>query len=196
MTLPYNSLITFEQDNWNEYLKKICLYDIFKELLSWLPDPVEFKHGIRYILWAYSLDSDAIVIGMDWHKNKLQIFEKSNLKDIYWEAFGLLKSEVVLNVINSWLEFQDSETFTMLQVLKDLKVEMQLSANSNIKKASLEVDYDQKYKNSQYAMELTKKIKDLEAELIQNIPKMKGIVQEFRTSKQNKSTLGVEKFAL
>lgn len=194
MTLAYQQLTTYEEDNWNEFLNKICLIDIFKDLFQ-VVEKSDFKYAVKYIAYCYSIDSDAIVLGTEWYANKLKIYSRSELPEIYSEYFLQLKNDIVLNVINRWLEFQQSDTWMQLMVLKDLKIEMQLSANSSIKKSSGEIDFDQKYKNANYATDLTKKIKDLEMELIQNSPKLKEAVMEVKNaSKSQKIT--PEKFAV
>lgn len=193
MTLAYQQITTYEEDNWQEFLNKICLVDIFKDLFEVVAKE-DFKYAVRYIVWCYSIDSDKIILGTEWYNNKLKIFSLSELPQIYSESFLQLKDDRALKVINRWLEFQDRDTFTQLCVLKDLKVEMQLSANSPIKKSSGELDYDQKFKNANYATDLTKKIKDLEMELIQNSPKLKDAVMEVKTA-QRKNNLSPEKFA-
>jgi len=104
-----------------------------------------------------------------------------------------LKNKAVVDAIQAWMDFCDSDLFTTLQILKDLRVEMQISCLTDIKKASLEIDYDQKFKNAQYSVDLKKMIKDLESELIQTSVKLKDSVKEFREAKQKKS-FGLETF--
>jgi hypothetical protein len=193
MILPYQSLITYEEDNWNEFLNKICLVDVFKDLFE-VVEEQDFKYAVKYIVWCYSVDSDSILLGTDWLLNKKKIFSKSGLPESYEDSFLYLKDSIVLGVINKWLNFQDNSTFFQVSVLKDLKVEMQLSSNSSIRKSSGEIDYDQKYKNANYASELTKKIKDLEMELIQNNSKLKDAVMEIKSSRV-KNNLSPEMFA-
>lgn len=194
MTLAYQQLTEYEEDNWEEYLNKLVLVDIFMDLFR-VVKKEDFKYAIRYIVWCYSIDSDMVIIGTEWQANKIKIYHQSELPVIYSEAFLHLKDDTVLGVINKWLEFQNSDTWMQLQVLKDLKIEMQLSANSAIKKSSGEIDFDQKYKNANYATELTKKIKDLENELIQNSNKLKDAVREVKSSGRKTHTITPEKFA-
>jgi len=99
-----------------------------------------------------------------------------------------------LQSIIKWLDFQDNDVFTQLMVFKQLKLEMQLSANSPLKNSSGQIDYDQKFKNANYAMDLRKKINDLEKELIQNSPTLSQFVKEVKTVVKKKTTTGVEEF--
>ena len=193
MTLSYQALTTYEEDNWDEFLNKVCLIDIFRDLFE-VVEKEEIKYAIRYIAMCYSIDSDAVLLGSEWFTNKKRIFDKSGLTEKHVDAFLNLNNDVVLKVINRWLNFQDNDTFYQLAVLRDLKIEMQRTANSNIRKSSGEVDYKQKYDNALYAMELAKKIKDLELELIQNNYKLKDAVLEVKTASR-KNSLAPEMFA-
>lgn len=196
MISAYNSLVAYEGDEWDDYLEKLCLIDIFMPLLKQYPDKGDFKCIVKYILYAYSVESDMLVIGADWHKTKKKIFEKSGLKPeltIYSEVVHL-KSKVVLETIKRWLEYQDNDVFEMLITMKELRAEMQLTCLTDIKTASGEINYDQKYKNAQYSVELKKTIKDLESELIQNNPLLKESVKEFREATRVKKSFGSETF--
>lgn len=134
---------------------------------------------------------------MDWQKNKQAIYEDTCLpmRDLY-EALVLLKNDAVVETVHRWMNMQDSEIHAEMCMIKDLKMELQISSNTPIKKSSGEIDYDQKYKNSSYVTELRKKIRDLESEFIQNNIKLKDAVKEFKSTRKSKSTIGVEKFAV
>lgn len=191
MISTYSSILSYQNDDWEEYFNRIAMIEIFKPVIEFYKDDlVKLKCVIQYILHCYSVESEKVKLGMDWQKNKQEVFEETCLpkRDLY-ESTVLLKNESVNETINRWLTFQDSEVHSELCMLKDLKLEMQLSANSSIRKSSGETDYDQKYKNSTYVTELRKKIRDLEAEFIQNNNKLKDAVKEFKAAKKNKSTL-------
>lgn len=197
MTSPYYSIINYEEDHWQEFLDGIFLIDVFMPVIKEYTDVSTLKCVIRYIVTAYSLESDKIILGMDWQKNKQEIFEYAMLKPEAksYEDLVLLKNKAVVDAIHNWLNFQDSESFRQLEVLKDLRIEMQISCLSDIKKSSGEVDYDQKYRNAGYANDLKKMIKDLEAELVQNDVKLKDQVKELKTAKRKLHTVGAETFA-
>lgn len=190
MINAYSDLLAYEGDEWDDYLTRICLIDIFKDLLTLFKDKEALRQGIRYIVWAYSKNSDCIILGMDWLKNKKLIFDKTLLQDVYYEDLVLLKNPIIVTTILRWLHLQDSEVFTRLQMLKDLKQEMMASSYMLI---SL-VDYDQKFKNAGYVKALSKDIDDLEQELIQNDARLKNATREVKQAK-NKFTIGVESFA-
>jgi hypothetical protein len=197
MIIAYQQLTTYEEDNWQEFLDRICLYDIFKDLI--------LKHGvnksllksfIRYIVWAYSRESDMIILGTDWGKNKRRIFDAAGFEpiEILLNATVNLQDDVVVSTIHKWLSFQDDYVHTQLSVLKDLMVEMQISANSPIRKASGEIDFDQKYKNACYVKDLRRMISDLESELVQNSPKLQEGATELRNTNK-RVIISAEKYA-
>lgn len=183
MISPFHTLVNYQEDDWQDYLEKCLLIDIFTPVIKEYKDVQVLKCVIRYIAYAYSVQSDKIVLGMEWHKNKKQIFEFVSAKPekTIYEDLVLLKNEAVLKSVNNWLEHQDEDTFKQLSVLRDLRVEMQISALTNIRKSSGEIDFDQKFKNAEYAIKLKLMIKDLESELVQNYSELKDAVKEVRT---------------
>lgn len=195
MISAYNSLITYNGSEWEDYLEKITLYDIFKELLKAYPDKTDFTCGVKYILYTYSVDSEMIVLGSDWQKNKQKIFEACMFrpKKEFYEAFVHLNNPAVLSTIEKWLDFQDEALFKQLSLLKDLLVQMQIASVSTIFKSTGEIDYDAKMHCAQYSLDLRKMIKDLESELIQTSGKLKDAVKEYKESK-NKKSFGLETF--
>lgn len=203
MISAYNSIITYDKGDWQSFLEQIGVDDVFNPLFKTFPEseqfPVVLRNNIsiviKYIVKTYSIESDMIVIGADWQKTKKKIFESvsGEPKRECYEALVLLKSDTVINLINRWLEYRDQDQFTQIQMLKDLQVEMRITSISPIKKASGELDYDQKFKNAQYSIDLKKMIKDSESELIQNSIQLKDAIKEFRETRQ-KSSFGLETF--
>ena len=145
MINSYQSIINYEEDSWEDYLTSICLIDIFKPLIDLVKDKPSLKFAIRYIVWTYSKESEHIILGDDWLKNKKRIFDETTLADVYYEDFVLLKNRIVVETIQRWIDFQDHNTFSNLMSLKDLMIEMRLSSNSPLKKTDgTTIDYDQK----------------------------------------------------
>ncbi len=192
MISPFQSIISHEGNDWEDFLERCMLIDIFLPVIKAYQNIDDAKCAIKYIAYAYSMQSDKVKLGMDWHKNKQEIFDYVMARPIsgMYEDLVLLQNEKVVEAIHKWLTFQDNEVFEMLCVLKDLKSEMQRSCQAPISV----VDYDQKFKNSGYSMDLKVKIKDLESELIQNDMKLKEGIKEVRVAK-SKTTLGPESFA-
>lgn len=191
----YNDIISYEGDEWEDYLNRICIIDIFKDFIPRFKDKALLTQAIRYVVWTYSKQSDCVILGDDWLLNKKRIFDRTLLPDEYYEDLVLLQNPMVVKTIQRWIDFQDNELMTTIYSLKELMIEMRISSNSNIKNAALETNYDQKYKNANYAIELKLKIADLESELIQNDNKLKEAVREVRTAQKNKNTIGAETFA-
>lgn len=180
MTNPYFSLINYEQDEWSDYLDKLCLINIFKPIIDeYGNNKITLNGTIRYILMAYSVESESITIGMEWVKNKQEIFNKTLLDKSKYDDLVLLKNKAVLITIKRWLDFQDNEQFSTWSMLKDLIVEMRIAANSDIKKATGEIDYETKKKCADYVIELYDRVKEVEAKFIQSHPKLKEGYKEF-----------------
>lgn len=198
MTEAYSEIIKHETDDWEEFLERISLIHVFAPVIKEYTDRDLLKGVIRYIVYAYSRNSEHVVLGMDWQENKKKIFEAVLIKPMEGPYVDLihLKKEAVLQTVHNWLEFQDNDTWKQLQVLKDLRVEMQLSANSPISTSSKAIDYDQKFKNAEYAMKLKAMIKDLEQELIQNDGKLKEAVKEVKAKEKNNTQRSVGSYAV
>jgi hypothetical protein len=196
MISPFHSIVSYEGDNWDDFLDRILLVHIFSPVIKEYKNKDTLKGAIRFIAYAYSVDSDKIILGRDWKKNKQEIFEFVLIKPEKksYEDLVLLENKAVVETIHRWVDHQNNDTFTHLQVLKDLRVEMQISALSKILKSSGEIDYDQKFRNAKYADDLKQMIKDLESELIQNNQKLKDAVKEVKVAK-SKFTVGPETFS-
>lgn len=212
MINAFAEIVSYSGPEWDDFLDKRSLLEIFKPVLQRYSDNSIRKGVINYIIKAYTLESQDIVIGMEWQRNKKIIFEKCMLPYDMHDELVLFENihdcdagdfedkiekdkdiTAIRHSITKWLTFQDSQTFVQLSVLKDLQIEMQISANTFIKKSSGENDYDQKFKNAKYAMDLRVLIRTVEDELIQNNEKLKEAVQEVRKGKV-KSTMGIESF--
>lgn len=195
MVNAYYALINHEEDDWQEFLNKICLIDIFMDLiLNYGHNKPLLKSFIKYIVWCYSPQSDKVIIGDDWEENKKRIFDAAGFEpiDSYLQATVYLKDEIVVKTINKWLNFQDNDINAQLKSLQDLQLEMRISSNSDIKKASSETDFDQKFKNACYVGDLRKMINNLQDELIQSSPKLKEAYKEIKQVISKKNTKSVE----
>lgn len=190
-----HELISYEGWEWDDFLSKMDLIWVFKTVLNGFPDNTIRRGIIRYIVWAYSRTSDRVIMDMEWGKNKLRIFEDTDLPKEYKELTVGLKSEAILTAIEKWVEYQDEDVFSQILSLKDLRLEMQRTSVGAIRKSSGEIDFDQKFKNANYVSQLRDMIKNLESELVQHDPKMKNAVKEVKLTK-NKFMVGPEKFAM
>lgn len=197
MTVPYTDITTYEGSDMDDFLTKIKLIHIFESIFQEYPDKSIAKLVIKYIVYAYSVNSEMVVLGSAWLKNKQRVFEACYLppEKRYYEDLVHLKCDAVRKAIRNWIEWQDENNWVELCMLNDLRVQMQISATSDIRKSSGEIDFDQKMKNAEYSNKLSQMIRDKENELIQNNPKLKEAIKEFKQFKTEKQTLGAEKFA-
>lgn len=77
MTEVYSALSTYAGDNWEDYLERLTVFDVFKDLLDEYTDRDIFKSVIRYILAAYSMESEMIITSADWDTNKKRYSQQS-----------------------------------------------------------------------------------------------------------------------
>ena len=199
MINPLHAIINYSGDEWQEYLDSISLFDIFKDLIfEYHADKPLLKGIIQYIVWAYSKNSDKITIGTDWTENKKRIYEAAQLPPMEKTQMNVvhLKDEVILITIKRWIDYQDDDTWKEYTMLKDLRSEMQLSANSQLKGGTGDVvNYDQKFKNAKYSIELSNMIKDCEHKLLQNDPVHKHSVLEVKQKIKSNISISPESFA-
>jgi hypothetical protein len=199
MVNPLQALSTYTGEDWNEYLDSISLYEIFKDLIvKYQENPSLLKGIIRYIVWAYGMESDKIILGTDWVETKKRIFESAQLppmEDVLNDVV-YLRDDVILLTIKRWIDFQDNDTWKELMMLKDLRAEMQLSANSQLRTGNGEgVNYDQKFKNAKYSIDLSFMIKDCESKLLQNDPRFKDATREIKQKTRSNISISPESFA-
>jgi len=197
MISAYHSILSYQGDDIVSHLEHILLEGVFEPVIeSYSDDKPMLKCIIRYIVMAYSKNSDKVLVEGRWHTNKERIYNDAMLPPTEPMRSNVIyfKDDSIRRAALNWMEFQDDNVYTQYKVLQDLKIEMQMSANGVIKKSNGEIDYTQKFLNAGYATELANSIKALEAELMQNDEKFKDAVREVKTTK-SKNTLGVEHYA-
>lgn len=199
MINPLQAITTYTGDDWGDYLDSISLYEIFRDLvIKYLANPSLLKGIIRYIVWGYSMDSNKIILSTDWIETKKRIFESAQLPPMenVLNDVVYLHDDVILVTIKRWIDFQNNDTWKELMMLKDLRAEMQLSANSQLKTGNGEVvNYDQKFKNAKYSIDLALMIKDCESKLLQNDPRFKDAAREIKQKTKSNISLSPESFA-
>jgi len=185
MTSIYEQIESSKDDNILSVLRKANLMPIFQGLFTVFPGKAE--KIIRYIIYCYSVESPKVVFGGEWRRMKGDIYRELRLPDSDYEFVVDLKSEDIVGVIKMWLEYQDEEAFSTYCMLCDLIVENRIAANSSVRKASGEIDYDQKRKCAESAIDLLAKKTEFEQRLIQNHDKFKGVpeVQKIMNKKRN-----------
>lgn len=197
MINPYSSIMNYsdESDAFDEYLKKKYIFELFKDLLEDFADINIFKGVVKYVLWAYSLESDMLLMnGETFEKTSDRIFKKTKLPDDLYSDVALLENDSVRVCIGKWLQFQNEEEFTNYCHFRDLRREMLASSIGKINKATSEQDYEQKMKNAHHAKELLEMMKEALAKYVQNSPKLKNSIKAYDSIILNKNTATVEDF--
>lgn len=183
-------LINWKGENLRNFLIDLSVFNVFEKMFEeeWVDNPT-FEALVKYITSIYSVDSDYVLLGADWLKLKQTHFNKNELPEEFYEQVVLLKSKNITLSIKEWLDYQNNDTHAQLCMLKDLRVEMQISAVSAIKKGTnaIEIDYDQKFRNAKYSQDLLVMIRETEQALLQNDPKMKDGHQEVKRALKNHS---------
>lgn len=196
MVNAYSAIINYsnEDDAFDEFLKKKYLFEIFKGLLIEFPDVKIFTGVVKYILWAFSLESDMLIMnGETFDKTSQRIFKKTGLPERLYDDVALLKSESVQYTIEEWLKFQNHEEFTNYCNYRELRREMLSSSIGSILKSTGEQDFEQKMKNAIHAQELLEMMKESLAKYVQNSPKLKNSIKAFGVT-VNRNTATVEDF--
>jgi hypothetical protein len=192
MIAPYNSIIKSEEEDFEEYLRKIHLIDIFKPLLEEFGDKDLFKGVVRFIAYGFSMDSDMLQTqGNTWGKIAERIYEKAGLpddreqKDGVYNSVCLLQSDNVLETIERWLLFQNEENWTQFTHYRDLRRQFLALSLSDMKKATGEIDIEAKMKAAVYSKDLLKMMEDARDAFVQNHPKLRGSVESFNKATNN-----------
>lgn len=201
MIIPTNDLINYQGDDWEQYLTKICLYDIFKDLFEAYGGDKKVLTGlIRYVVWAYSADSNKIIFRQEWLQNKKRIFKAASLPPDMEQEVVYLKDKTIFYTIKAWLNSQNDENYKVFCMLNDLISEFMIAANSDIRKSITkdnpggEIDYEQKRKCAESVIDLLVKKSEVEQKFIQNNEKLKEGYKEIShlNSKQSGNSFGVE----
>lgn len=197
MINPYQCIVDYEgdDDSFDEYLQEVHIFSIFEGLLTEFSEKKIFKGVVRYIVWAYSPESNMLLLnGETFEKTSDRIFKKTGLPNDLYDAVALIKSEIVQAAIQRWLKFLNEEEYTNYVHFRDLRREMLASSIGSIVKSTSEQDYEQKMKNAVHARELLEMMKEALQKYIQNSPKMKKGMNYFDNVIVTKNTASVEDF--
>lgn len=203
MIAPFQSIIKYEEDDFEDYLKRVYLFDIFKPLLEEFGDPSLFKAVVKFIVFGYSMDSDMLMTqGNTWSKVSDTIYErvelpedKDNPDGIYYQVCHL-KSQAVREAIERFLIFQNDENWNQYIHYRDLRKEFLFLSLSNMKKATGEIDIEAKMKAIVYSKDLLKMMEDAKDGFIQNHPKLRGSVEALNKVNNNKNSRSPGSYAV
>lgn len=199
MTNAYNAIVTFEGDNFQDYLDRLFLFTVFEEIFKEYPDIEICKKIIKFIAWSYSMDSDMLLMqGNSWNKVAPEIFKRAKLPDELYNDVCLLENVAVLETVDQWLRHQNDENWMNYITFRNLRSEMLLSSLSDIKTANgTETNYEQKMKNAIHSVTLLQMMNDAKETFIQNHPKLKGSVEAFnKVNDKVKVTRNVGSYAI
>lgn len=199
MINPYSSLVNSDEYDYEEYLHRLNLFEVFKDIVNEYKNRHDAKDVIRgvikFVLWSYSIESEMLLMnGESFEKTRERIFKKTELPQDLFEDVALLKSYSVRNSIERWLRFQSHEEFTNYTHFRDLRLTMLSSSIGSIVKSTGEQDFEQRMKNAIHAKELLEMMKEALAKYVQNSPKLKNSIKAFDAVVLNRNTATVEDF--
>ena len=192
--------LTSYQGDFSDIKEKYTFMDLFAPLFEqYAAQPKLATKIIKYILYAFSIESTKITLGGDRAKETTLLFKELGIDEgrskdeSLLEDIVLLQDDNVLICVNKWLKWQDSRQIEFLFTLHQEYVQQQHASLSKIRTSSGEIDWDQKMKCIEHLKELKVMIKDAESELMQNNPAMKHI---FKAAERGnvKNTMGAESF--
>lgn len=204
MISAYQILVKQEEEDFQEYLKRVHLFSIFQPLLEEFNDPELFKGVVRFIAWSYSMESEMLLTqGNTWSKVSEDIYVKSGLPYDNEEEHGVynsvckLQSENVRDSIERFLQLQNEDNWIQYTHFRDLRKQFLELSISDMKKSTGEIDIEAKMKAAIYSKDLLKMMEDARDGFIQNHPKLRGSVEAVNKSNSNsKNGRSVGSFAV
>lgn len=204
MISAYQVLVKQEEEDFQEYLKRVHLFSIFQPLLEEFADPELFKGVVRFIAWSYSMESEMLLTqGNTWSKVCDEIYEKSELPDDRKEIDGVynavcnLQSENVRDSIERFLLLQNEDNWIQYTHFRDLRKQFLELSVSDMKKNTGEIDIEAKMKAAIYSKDLLKMMDDARDGFIQNHPKLRSSVEAMnKASNNSKNSRSVGSFAV
>ena len=189
MINPYLEIIKHEGDL-KDLINKIGLVDVFKPLLKEFSDVTLFRGAVKFILMAYSLESEVLhTYGNSWITVYKTIYEKAGLPDNEntFDAIANLKSGDVREAIDNWISFQNSEPWEEYIKARDLRRHcLQQSQTADKTKERMEA--------IKYAKELLLIMEESKSRFVENYEILKPSLNALKKEKQ-KNTLGPQDFA-
>ena len=186
----YTAILNYEKADLKEYLVKIGLSEVFKPLLKEFKDATLFRGAVKFILYAYSLESEVLhTSGNSWITVYKTIYDKAGLPDNenVFDAIANLKSGDVREAIDNWLAFQSNEAFSDYTNARDLrKYCLQQSQTAEKTKDRVEA--------MKYAKELLAMMEDAKGRFVENYDILKPSLTALKKEKQ-KATLGPQDYA-
>lgn len=190
MINPYIQIINYNEQDLNKYLEEIGVADIFKPLLKEFSDKALFKGAVKFILYAYSLESEVLhTFGNSWVTVYKKIYEKSGLPDNEntFDAVANLKSAEVRETIDLWIAFQNNEALVEYTNARDLR-------RHCLQQSQIADKIKERMEAIKYAKELLGIMDDAKSRFVENYEILKPSITALKKSK-SKNTLGPQDFA-
>jgi hypothetical protein len=212
MISPYHAIVQYDEGDefFDEHLKKIYLFDVFKDLCNDYKDPKVLRGVVLFILWGYSIDSDMLSTNhQTWTSLSKKIFDRTGLDKEHFEDVANLENDNVRAAIDRWVEFQNNEHWTQYITYRDLRKQFLSAALVPFPKSTTKmVDGELVKEDADYSKmkslveakqlcainsdELLKRMEDAKGRFIRNHPKLKLTVGELNKVTQQKTTLSTE----
>lgn len=128
-------------------------YEMF-EVLPTIYEGAYLKSAISYILYAYSADSDKVLLEGNWSDNKEKIAERVQLPDTLISDLVHLKSKECRDVIIKYLNKQGDADFQQYQYIRDLHLKIKDKSFSDLYNEAGEFDQDKSLKNKDELSEI------------------------------------------
>ena len=113
MTNPFSAIISYTGNDFESYLMKVELFDIFGSLINDENVGPYASNVAKYIVWGYGMDSDMLSTeGYTWGKLSQQIFVKANLPEDLFDAVVDLNNDAVIDAIQNFIDYQNDENWT------------------------------------------------------------------------------------
>jgi len=186
MINPYTAILEYSKPDLKEYLGKIDLLTVFQPVVREFKDASIFRGVVKFILYAYSLDSEVLhTMGNTWlGASKTGLPENEDV----FEKVANLKSGNVQEAIENWLNFQNNEAFTQYCHYRDLRKQcLQDSRTADKLKDRKDALI--------YSKELLGLMDEAKSGFIENSDLLKPSIQEFKKV-TGKKTLGIQDYAV
>ena len=189
MINPYSKILEYDKPDLKNYLESIGI-DCFKPLLKEFSDQTLFRGAVRFIILAYSLESEVLhTFGNSWITVYKTIYEKAGLpdNDNTFDAIANLKSGEVREAIDNWILLQNNEAWEEYIKARDLRRHcLQQSQTADKTKERMEA--------IKYAKELLTIMEESKSRFVENYEILKPSLNALKKEKQ-KNTLGPQDYA-
>src|SRR5580765_6143085 len=121
MVNGFSEIVNYE-GNYEDIFDKYNFVRIFEPLFKEFPEKETACKIVKYIAYAFSLESNKITVSGDRRRETSSIFDYLKInKDLYTDVI-LLENKAVLKSVQSWCKFQDSAQLEYLFTLKEAYV--------------------------------------------------------------------------